>query len=310
MKLSTRSIFLLIMCLTFLLSGCASALALVPKPTATSQAILTFPLNNGMQVKVTGSSSLPQANFLIAWDGTNFKTETRFPSGGNTYFVATLHFMLPGSTSQTTTLNFPDILIVDTTGKSWPAKAITYQGDYQNPTHLAFFSGIGQDGTTGLDFGLGFTGNEMTSSMRWPEGYLDQVHLDSSADLTFLFEIPQASQLHTINLWSLPAISLNPSNGGNASQKVQIVSVQRDSSLGNSQTVKANNRPGYDYVLIGLKTDQKISPFGGDLVLKDNSGNSYPMTGLYNGEYIFEVPQTVVNLTLVVKNTIEIPLAT
>jgi hypothetical protein len=61
-------------------------------------------------------------------------------------------------------------------------------------------------------------------------------------------------------------------------------------------------------VLIGLKTDQKISPFGGDLVLKDNSGNSYPMTGIYNGEYIFEVPQTVVNLTLDVKNTIEIPL--
>ena len=101
MKLSTRSIFLLMVCLPILLSGYAPALALITKPTATPQTILTFPLDNGTQVKVIGSTSLPQANFLISWDGANFKSETRFPAGGNIYFVATLHFMLPGSTSQT-----------------------------------------------------------------------------------------------------------------------------------------------------------------------------------------------------------------
>jgi hypothetical protein len=95
---------------------------------------------------------------------------------------------------------------------------------------------------------------------------------------------------------------------GCASQKVKIVSVKRVDTFGFPGMQAAKARPGYDILLIAIKTDEDISPFGGDLVLKDNNGNSYPNLGLFTQQYIFEVPKTVNKFTLVVKNTIEVPL--
>ncbi len=91
-----------------------------------------------------------------------------------------------------------------------------------------------------------------------------------------------------------------------ASQKVKITSVERTKSFGYSGAT-ASARPGYDILLIGVETSEEISPFGGDLALKDDAGNSYPMMGLFNSKYIFEVPETVKNLTLIVKGSISVP---
>lgn len=93
---------------------------------------------------------------------------------------------------------------------------------------------------------------------------------------------------------------------GCSNQKVKIVGVERVNSFGYEGMPSANARPGYDILLIEVKTDEEISSFS-DLVLKDNAGNSYPAGGLFSGKYIFEVPESAGDLTLVVKDTIEIP---
>ena len=95
---------------------------------------------------------------------------------------------------------------------------------------------------------------------------------------------------------------------GCANQKVKIVSVERVNSFGYEGMQQANASPGYDIFLVEIQTDEEISPFGGDLVLEDDKCNSYPMYGLFSGKYIFEVPETTTNLTLVVKGTIRVPL--
>ena len=94
---------------------------------------------------------------------------------------------------------------------------------------------------------------------------------------------------------------------GCSSEKVKIVSVERVNSIGYEGMPSANARPGYDILLIEIETNEEISPFE-DLVLKDSNGNSYPTSGLISGKYIFEVPESTGALTLVVKNTIEVPL--
>ena len=95
---------------------------------------------------------------------------------------------------------------------------------------------------------------------------------------------------------------------GCSNQKVKIISVERVNSFGYEGLPTANARPGYDILLVEIKTDEDISPFGGDLVLKDDKGNSYPMGGRFSGKYIFQVPEGANNLTLVVKDTIEVSL--
>jgi len=92
---------------------------------------------------------------------------------------------------------------------------------------------------------------------------------------------------------------------GCSNQKDKIVSVERVKSFGPAGAT-ANARPGYDILLVEISTDEEISPFGGDLVVKDDSDNSYPMAGLFEGKYIFEVPEGAKNLKLIVKDSIEI----
>lgn len=94
---------------------------------------------------------------------------------------------------------------------------------------------------------------------------------------------------------------------GCTSQKVKIVSVERVNSIGYEGMPSANARPGYDILLIEIETNEEISPFE-DLVLKDSNGNSYSTSGLISGRYIFEIPESTGTLTLVVKDTIEVPL--
>lgn len=89
--------------------------------------------------------------------------------------------------------------------------------------------------------------------------------------------------------------------------KVKIISVERANSFGYEGMPSANARPGYDILLIEIKTDEEISSFS-DLVLKDNVGNSYSAGGLFSGKYIFEVPESAGDLTLVVKDAIKVPL--
>lgn len=91
-------------------------------------------------------------------------------------------------------------------------------------------------------------------------------------------------------------------------QKAKIIGVERVYSIGYEGMPAAHARPGYVILLIELQTSEEISPFGGDLVLKDGAGNSYPGSGLFDGKYIFEAPENANNLTLVVKGDTEIPL--
>lgn len=88
-------------------------------------------------------------------------------------------------------------------------------------------------------------------------------------------------------------------------EKVKIVSVERVNSIGEGMT-RANAHAGHDILLVEIETDEDILPFGDDLVLKDDRGKRYPVAGLLSGKYIFEVPETTKDLTLVVKGTIEV----
>ncbi len=91
-------------------------------------------------------------------------------------------------------------------------------------------------------------------------------------------------------------------------QKVRIVDVERVDTIGYEGMAQASPRPGNTFLLIELKTSEELSSSGSDLVLKDDQGNSYPGAGLFSGKYIFEVPLSADNFTLIVKDSIELPL--
>ncbi len=88
--------------------------------------------------------------------------------------------------------------------------------------------------------------------------------------------------------------------------QIKIVGVERVKSFG-APGATARARPGYDILLIGIDTKEKLSPLGADLILVDDGGNRYTNMGFFQGKYIFEVPETAKKLTLVVKGTINVP---
>jgi hypothetical protein len=105
----------------------------------------------------------------------------------------------------------------------------------------------------------------------------------------------------------LSIVLLAACGSGTPEPSTRIQDVERVNSFGMAGST-ANARPGHDILLVSLQTDEEINPFGSDLVLVDAAGAEYPMMGLYQMKYIFEVPEDAQELVLVVKGSERVPL--
>jgi hypothetical protein len=307
MEKKMKHLMLVLIVVFVLVTACTPA----STPPVPPQVGTLLSIDNAMKVKVSGYISLTQTDFLIAGTGSDFATESRTPATNNIFYAVTVNFMLTSNITKTMALNFSDISISDTAGKSWQPQALTFYGDSQNPSKLAFFNGIGKDGQTGLDFGLGFTGNDLSMVTNFPNGYLEQIHNRDLSSLTFLFEVPQENKVQSFKFLSLPAIILDPSITTirptvTSGEQVKILKVERVQSFGAPGAV-AHASPGNVILLFSLDTKMDLLPFASDLTLIDDSGKKYPVMGLYELKYIFEVPENAKKLTLVVKGTIDVP---
>ncbi len=186
-------------------SGISALSALAATPTPTGPHIGDrLAVNDMLSVAVKGHAPLAQAVFV-----TPDNTEGRWPGSDMAFHAVTVEFNVPSGETQTVTLNLADAMLYDTAGNAWQAKALTHWGNCHNTADLAFFNGIGQDGQSGLDFGVGFTGLDLSMTVTWPEGYLGALHGGNPFALTFLFEVPKATQVRAFKLWAVPEVELS-----------------------------------------------------------------------------------------------------
>ena len=91
-------------------------------------------------------------------------------------------------------------------------------------------------------------------------------------------------------------------------QSVKVTNVERTNTFGIEGLGEAKARSGFDFLLITLKSNEDFTSSTADLVLKDGDGNTYPCAGIFSSQFIFEVPESANDLTLVVKDSTELPL--
>ena len=92
-------------------------------------------------------------------------------------------------------------------------------------------------------------------------------------------------------------------------QTVKVTNVERTNTFGYKGVGEATARSGYDFLLVTVKMKaEDLASSMGDMSLKDGDGNIYPCAGLFSSQFIFEVPESAVDLVLVVKDIGEAPL--
>ncbi len=131
------------------------------------------------------------------------------PSAGKKFHLVAVELEL-ASGSRTMTLSLDDIVLITESGEETTASTLTLGPDPGTaPSDLAFFKGVGEDGRN-LDFGLGFTGMDMTATYSYgPEGVsLGKYHGDNPVRLTFLFEVTASASVKAFRFGDLPEVLL------------------------------------------------------------------------------------------------------
>jgi hypothetical protein len=186
----------LLLTLLFLV-GCSSAPA-QPKVDGPLDA------GDGLMIKVVEHKSVEEINSFVS----DSKSEVRKPKAGNTFYSVSAELELAQG-SRTMPLNLDNMILVSEDNARTPAFTLTYRRNLERDLpELVFFS-LGGDGKS-LDFGLGFTGMDMTMQIQYQDGAgkLTQYHGPSPIILSFLFEIPQTSKVKAFQFNDLAEMPL------------------------------------------------------------------------------------------------------
>ncbi len=198
-----------------LLTACSQATpATVPSEapipaTATSAPALPeigepLPAGNGLTITVIEYEVAAEIVYLTQTGGA-----TTQPAAGKKFHLVAIEMEL-ASGSHTMTLSLDDIVVLGENGEEFTASTLTLGPDPSTaPSDLAFFKGVGEDGRN-LDFGLGFTGMDMTATYAYsPEGVsLAKYHGDNPVRLTFLFEVPETASVKAFRFDDLTEVLL------------------------------------------------------------------------------------------------------
>lgn len=198
----------LLLLVALALVGCASTRPALVAPTSPTPALpkLGDPLQatNGMTVTVLEHTTFSTVPFVTR-DG----SERRSPASGNTYHVVSAELKV-ASDPLTMTLNLDNIDLISPDNHKAPAVALTYRSDMATDVSELAFLPVGEDGKT-LDFGLGFTGMNMkqtTETSRAGAVRLLLHHGASPIILTFLYEVPEASQAQAFQFNDMTPVQL------------------------------------------------------------------------------------------------------